>query len=563
MWKCLKCNQGFYSNAKIYNPYEYKPLALAIKKALYEKISALPKYLPCGHSASGIRHKKECNGEMYVAYLNDRKMIMCYKCRALTKYKKFIFKCTICGKRFRDDGCFEKYNNNNEIEKGIDNSRNLSKRTSSKGKSLISVEDKIKSSSNNSNDDTTVITSSKTFSVGNLNTIKLQYYSLHEKTNINIFNDNNNTNNNTNSQSSFQIPQESKSERNIPTLFNSNDENEQSINSSLITLNQKYSHEQQLPDEDIQIPSFDLNNYDNISQIGQGKLSKILCVKESDTLNFFALKKEITKTKFKHDKILNNISIQYKLSNISEHITKIYNINTTQEDEISILEELGINNFENEILSNKKIKNFYTEIHLIKILSQIINALEILHMNNYAHFNINPNNILLFNDNVYKLNDFGNIQRISQEHFSLTLDELLENKYISPQINLIIKRVSNRKNALINSKEINFLKEDIYSLGLTILSVLIPISEPIPMLNEFINVDGRVIRMDKYNKYIKDKVKKYLDFANGIVGEINKKFLYSERIEELLCGMLNLKEENRMSVKEIKEFIIENYMNEE
>ena len=36
LWKCVKCEEEFHSGAKIYNPYEYKPISLAIKKALYE-----------------------------------------------------------------------------------------------------------------------------------------------------------------------------------------------------------------------------------------------------------------------------------------------------------------------------------------------------------------------------------------------------------------------------------------------------------------------------------------------------------------------------------------------
>ena len=31
LWTCISCGQEFTTNAKIYNPYEYKPISIAIK----------------------------------------------------------------------------------------------------------------------------------------------------------------------------------------------------------------------------------------------------------------------------------------------------------------------------------------------------------------------------------------------------------------------------------------------------------------------------------------------------------------------------------------------------
>ena len=104
LWKCFKCGQEFHSGAKIYNPYEYKPLALAIKKSMFDKINAAPPILKCGHSSQGIKHKADCNGDLYVAQLNERKMVLCSKCNALIKYEKFIWICPVCNERSRDDG---------------------------------------------------------------------------------------------------------------------------------------------------------------------------------------------------------------------------------------------------------------------------------------------------------------------------------------------------------------------------------------------------------------------------------------------------------------------------
>ena len=76
---------------------------MAIKKGCIEKISAVPKNLPCGHSNKNIFHKKECNGNIYLTIYNERKMVLCSKCKSIIKYEKFIFECNECGLRFRQE----------------------------------------------------------------------------------------------------------------------------------------------------------------------------------------------------------------------------------------------------------------------------------------------------------------------------------------------------------------------------------------------------------------------------------------------------------------------------
>ena len=100
-WKCIKCNQSFFSNAKIYNPYIFKPYANAIKKGLLEKISAIPKKIKCGHNSENIVHKSNCDGKLYITELNNVEMIVCSKCKAMTKFDNFIFECPICNMKFK------------------------------------------------------------------------------------------------------------------------------------------------------------------------------------------------------------------------------------------------------------------------------------------------------------------------------------------------------------------------------------------------------------------------------------------------------------------------------
>ena len=106
-WKCILCNQFFFSEAKIYNKYEYKNMSLAIKKTLFEGVEAKPKYLPCcnvyGERVNLYKfyHKNECNGLLYQGKLNNKKIVVCSKCHMLNNYESQFWLCPICKVRFQ------------------------------------------------------------------------------------------------------------------------------------------------------------------------------------------------------------------------------------------------------------------------------------------------------------------------------------------------------------------------------------------------------------------------------------------------------------------------------
>ena len=63
----------FYNyNSKIYNPYEYKPISIAIKNSIFNKEVAIPEYCPCkGHKTINYTHKKDCNGILYLCNVEN------------------------------------------------------------------------------------------------------------------------------------------------------------------------------------------------------------------------------------------------------------------------------------------------------------------------------------------------------------------------------------------------------------------------------------------------------------------------------------------------------------
>lgn len=105
-WNCMICNEEFKSNAKIYNPLEYKMMRQTIREALLSKTIALPIKNCCDNANSytsnnlTYTHKKECSGTLYQGLLYDRKVVVCSKCKTMNNFDKFVWTCPVCNKRF-------------------------------------------------------------------------------------------------------------------------------------------------------------------------------------------------------------------------------------------------------------------------------------------------------------------------------------------------------------------------------------------------------------------------------------------------------------------------------
>ena len=106
-WTCVICKNEFQSEAKVYNPYEFKIMKMAVKETLFNSIEAKPDFLPCNDiSQSEIKnykfqHKKECNGIMYKGMLNKKQIVVCSKCHMLNTYDYHQWLCPICKERFK------------------------------------------------------------------------------------------------------------------------------------------------------------------------------------------------------------------------------------------------------------------------------------------------------------------------------------------------------------------------------------------------------------------------------------------------------------------------------
>ena len=204
--------------------------------------------------------------------------------------------------------------------------------------------------------------------------------------------------------------------------------------------------------------------------------------------------------------------LQYNLEN--NYFVKLYSINVDiNNKEILVLFDLGLNNWQSEINSMKKVPKFYNESLLVSIIYQISNGLYDLNKKGFLHLNINPHNIIIFSDSIYKisdcemsidyetlLNDFkGNEHQLTSDEILGILDS--GNRYVSPKFKLMIK---NRIELNIDYLD----KNDVYSLGLCILSTMNKQKEDKIIINEFVYFGTKIyneLTRDNSNKYAKEK----------------------------------------------------------
>ena len=108
-YKCIVCKEDFSSEAKNFNPLEYKALKICIKEAIISKIKARPNKIRCGCDSNininktKFIHRKQCKGELFLGELNNKKVVICNKCDSLGLYDNYIWTCPLCFKKFRDE----------------------------------------------------------------------------------------------------------------------------------------------------------------------------------------------------------------------------------------------------------------------------------------------------------------------------------------------------------------------------------------------------------------------------------------------------------------------------
>ena len=263
--------------------------------------------------------------------------------------------------------------------------------------------------------------------------------------------------------------------------------------------------------KDCKIPSFEESNFQNINILVKGAFNVIYLVEDKKTKKQYALKRLIYQDFSQISKYKKELELIYKLEH--PNIIKIYNIFFKYIDNATylsyILMEKAISNWETEIEKRYQSFDYYTENELINILNQLVNALLYLQKKNITHGNIKPQNILICENNTFKVADIGGVNK---------------NKlFISP------KPFFGNKFKV----EHNSFKNDVFSLGYCLLyamSLDIKLIKSIREINSMIEIKNII---DKYNldKRYSDK---FMNICyNMINNDVDKRYDFYELNEEI------------------------------
>ena len=263
------------------------------------------------------------------------------------------------------------------------------------------------------------------------------------------------------------------------------------------------------------LKSFNLNDYNIITQLGQGNFGKIYLV-ENDKGELFSMKKIILSEELDLEDIIKEYNLCYNLKN--DNIVKIIGLYNTKLDNstyvIYILMEVGLTDWEKEIKCfSEKSKN-YSEEELINIIKQLTSALSFLQKKNVSHRDIKPQNIVIFKNKIYKIADFGEAKQIKKLTNNLQTLKGTE-IYMSPLL------FNGLRTNQIDIKH-NLFKSDVYSFGLCIFYA------------STLNIDS----IFEIRKYIyMNEVRKFI--TKNLENKYSKKFI------ELIESMLEINENNR------------------
>lgn len=213
-----------------------------------------------------------------------------------------------------------------------------------------------------------------------------------------------------------------------------------------------------------QLKEFNFQDYQIITQLGQGTFGKIYLVEDKNK-NIFSMKKIILNEELDLEGIIKEYQLAHRLQH--QNIIEILGFYTKKLDVttfvIYILMEVGLTDWEKEIKSHIDKKKYYTENELINILSQMVSGLSFLQTQGVSHRDIKPQNVLIFKNRVYKIADFGEAKQITKLGQNRQINTLRGTElYMSPLL------FNGLKTNQLDIKH-NLFKSDVYSLGLCIL----------------------------------------------------------------------------------------------
>ena len=505
-WTCILCHKKFTSGAKEYNPLEFYATKLSVKNSLVNQLIIKPLQLPCGCDNNPLKlnfiHNDRCKGVLYEGKIYEKKIIVCSVCKVFASINKFNWICPICKRNFKcnntrtfnnpyniienDEFKFEeiknedKKNNNDNNNKYEKKSRHLSEDMKEKIKEKYIENNKRILTGEEYNNENVLQKIKKKYPSGNNNNIIKNLMTessvidkkIRKGTSQN-FNEHNHY-----VKSFKELPIDKKiNDGNYLKLCSDKNENGEKNNTPvkikrMVSNNNSKSNNNKLlkknsnsliEDNNKKLDlSFNEDDYTVITQLGEGTFGKIYLVEDNEK-NLFCMKKMITSNKTSYEELSReyDIFIKYK----HKYILSILGISKKILDDTTycmyILMEVAKTDWEKEINERQMKNNFYTEDELINILKQLTSALVYLQKNNISHRDIKTQNILVFENNIFKIADFGEAKQFKKKNDIMSTLRGTE-LYMSPLLfNGLQKRIFDIKH--------NPFKSDVFSLGMCLL----------------------------------------------------------------------------------------------
>ena len=286
------------------------------------------------------------------------------------------------------------------------------------------------------------------------------------------------------------------------------------------------------------LKTFNSEDYNILSVIGEGTFSQIFLVEDNKTHEKFALKKmagtkleDLEEKKYEFEFIMKLTKEDEKLN-----LVKIYGIQIKQLDKFNmvlyILMESAKSDWETELKNRHYDKKFYTEEELKNILLGLVQTFSSLQRRGICHRDVKPQNILSFGNGVYKITDFGEAKANKKDYKSNYCQDTSVQTvrgtelYMSPILFNALRQNPG------DDLQYNAFKSDVFSLGLCFLLSCTLSYKPLYQMRDANNMN--TIK-DIFDKYIKNR--------------------YSKNITELLFSMLQLEEKNRPDFIELESMI--------
>ena len=307
------------------------------------------------------------------------------------------------------------------------------------------------------------------------------------------------------------------------------------------------------PNKNYKRNEFDSDDYNIIKLIGEGTFGKIYLVEHPITHLQYAMKKisassmnELKEKKKEYELLINLYN-----ENPTLNVVKILGIQSKKLDKLTyvmyVLMELANIDWEKEIRQRSKKKIYYSEKELILILINLIETFSYLQGKGVSHRDVKPQNILCFNNNIYKIADFGEAKTKEKKRFELLKNGFIENEdynndtnkqtvrgtelYMSP---ILFKAY--RQYPLENA-EYNAFKNDVFSLGYCILFAATLTYQSLYDIREICDQESERIIIEKY---LRER--------------------YSQKFINLVMIMLQIKEKKRPDFVELNSWIKNNYL---